>query len=195
MPAHHACESRQLRDLPWPLFQRRQQPHNFRRVRAAREQFVHQRLGFRLGKDLSGLDLFDGGDGHDWEAIFKRPCSVSVFRVNCYVSYRRKSLTLVDRFADSRGLSDSRSHMELLLDCHIQRRSLSGHAGNGTSMKIHEYQAKAILTRYGVTTPRGEVAFSKEEDRAPAQRLSTPAVVGQYQIHAGGRGKAGGVKL
>jgi succinyl-CoA synthetase beta subunit len=62
-------------------------------------------------------------------------------------------------------------------------------------MKIHEYQAKAILARYGVTTPRGEVAFSKEEARAAAQRLRTPVVVVKSQIHAGGRGKAGGVKL
>jgi succinyl-CoA synthetase beta subunit len=62
-------------------------------------------------------------------------------------------------------------------------------------MKIHEYQAKAILARYGVTIPRGEVAFSKEEARAAAQRLRTPVVVVKSQIHAGGRGKAGGVKL
>jgi succinyl-CoA synthetase beta subunit len=62
-------------------------------------------------------------------------------------------------------------------------------------MKIHEYQAKAILSRYGVTTPRGEVAFNKEEAREAAQRLKTPVVVVKAQIHAGGRGKAGGVKL
>src|SRR6201992_1673303 len=62
-------------------------------------------------------------------------------------------------------------------------------------MKIHEYQAKAILARYGVTTPRGEVAFSKEEARAAAQRLRTPVVVVKSQIHAGRRGKARGVKL
>src|ERR1700688_3348488 len=62
-------------------------------------------------------------------------------------------------------------------------------------MKIHEYQAKAILARYGVTTPRGEVAFTKEEAREAAQRLGTPVVVVKDQIHAGGRGKAGGVKL
>lgn len=62
-------------------------------------------------------------------------------------------------------------------------------------MKIHEYQAKAILARYGVTTPRGEVAFTKEEARIVAQRLRTPIVVVKSQIHAGGRGKAGGVKL
>jgi succinyl-CoA synthetase beta subunit len=62
-------------------------------------------------------------------------------------------------------------------------------------MKIHEYQAKAILTRYGVTTPRGEVAFTKEEAREAAQRLKSHVVVVKAQIHAGGRGKGGGVKL
>jgi succinyl-CoA synthetase beta subunit len=62
-------------------------------------------------------------------------------------------------------------------------------------MKIHEYQAKAILSRYGVTTPRGEVAFTKEEAREAAQRLKSKIVVVKAQIHAGGRGKAGGVKL
>ena len=62
-------------------------------------------------------------------------------------------------------------------------------------MKIHEYQAKAILARYGVPTPRGEVAFSKEEARAVAERLRAPVVVVKAQIHAGGRGKGGGVKL
>ncbi len=62
-------------------------------------------------------------------------------------------------------------------------------------MKIHEYQAKAILARYGVTTPRGEVAFTKEEAREAAQRLKSQVVVVKAQIHAGGRGKAGGVKL
>jgi succinyl-CoA synthetase beta subunit len=62
-------------------------------------------------------------------------------------------------------------------------------------MKIHEYQAKAILARYGVTTPRGEVAFTKEEAREGAHRLKSSIVVVKAQIHAGGRGKAGGVKL
>ena len=62
-------------------------------------------------------------------------------------------------------------------------------------MKIHEYQAKAILARFGVTTPRGEVAFTKEEAREAAQRLKSNVVVVKAQIHAGGRGKAGGVKL
>ncbi len=62
-------------------------------------------------------------------------------------------------------------------------------------MKIHEYQAKAILAHYGVATPRGEVAFTKEEAQAIARRLGVPVVVVKAQIHAGGRGKAGGVKL
>jgi succinyl-CoA synthetase beta subunit len=62
-------------------------------------------------------------------------------------------------------------------------------------MKIHEYQGKAILARYGVPVPRGEVAFTKEEARAAAQRLSAPVIVVKAQIHAGGRGKGGGVKL
>src|SRR6202790_2016604 len=62
-------------------------------------------------------------------------------------------------------------------------------------MKIHEYHAKAILSRYGVTPPRGEVAFTREEAREGAARLKTPVVVVKAQIHAGGRGKAGGVKL
>jgi succinyl-CoA synthetase beta subunit len=62
-------------------------------------------------------------------------------------------------------------------------------------MKIHEYQAKAILAKFGVPTPRGEVAFSKDEARAIAAKLATPVVVVKAQIHAGGRGKAGGVKL
>jgi len=62
-------------------------------------------------------------------------------------------------------------------------------------MKIHEYQAKAILARFGVAVPRGEAVFSKEEARAAAKRLGTSVAVVKAQIHAGGRGKAGGVKI
>lgn len=62
-------------------------------------------------------------------------------------------------------------------------------------MKIHEYQAKVLLARFGVPVPRGEVAFRPDEVRAVAERLGTPVVVVKAQIHAGGRGKAGGVKL
>jgi len=61
-------------------------------------------------------------------------------------------------------------------------------------MKIHEYQAKQILAKFGVVTPRGEVAFSPQEARVVAERLGGTVVV-KAQIHAGGRGKAGGVKL
>jgi succinyl-CoA synthetase beta subunit len=66
---------------------------------------------------------------------------------------------------------------------------------DGARMKIHEYQAKAILAKFGVPAPRGEVVVKKEEARAVAQRLGTHVVVVKAQIHAGGRGKAGGVKL
>jgi succinyl-CoA synthetase beta subunit len=62
-------------------------------------------------------------------------------------------------------------------------------------MKIHEYQAKAILAKFGVPVPRGEVVFKKDEARAAAQRLGSPVVVVKAQIQAGGRGKAGGVKI
>src|SRR5260370_31570907 len=104
------------------------------------------------------------------------PCSVFAFRVNFYVSHAVKILTLADRLAVPR---------------------IVGRAGNRTSMKIHEYQAKAILSRYVVTTPRGEVAFTKEQAREAAHRLRShvTVVVVKAQIHAGGRGKAGGVKL
>ncbi len=61
-------------------------------------------------------------------------------------------------------------------------------------MKIHEYQAKAILARYGVPVPRGEVAFTIEEAEAAATKLGGMVVV-KAQIHAGGRGKGGGVKV
>jgi succinyl-CoA synthetase beta subunit len=62
-------------------------------------------------------------------------------------------------------------------------------------MKIHEYQAKAILARYGVPVPRGEVAFSSQEAGEIARRFGGGVVVVKAQIHAGGRGKAGGVKV
>jgi succinyl-CoA synthetase beta subunit len=62
-------------------------------------------------------------------------------------------------------------------------------------MKIHEYQAKAILAKFGVPVPRGEVVFKKDDPRAAAERLGTPVMVVKAQIHAGGRGKGGGVKL
>src|SRR5216117_2524085 len=65
-------------------------------------------------------------------------------------------------------------------------------------MKIHEYQAKGILKRYGVAVPRGEMAESREEAEAATKNLfgsGATGVVVKAQIHAGGRGKGGGVKI
>jgi succinyl-CoA synthetase beta subunit len=62
-------------------------------------------------------------------------------------------------------------------------------------VKIHEYQAKSVLARYGVPVPRGEVAFSPSEAADIARRLGSEVCVVKAQIHAGGRGKGGGVKL
>jgi len=62
-------------------------------------------------------------------------------------------------------------------------------------MKIHEYQAKEIFRRYGVPTPRGEMVTTPEAAKEVAKKLGTPVVVVKAQIHAGGRGKGGGVKL
>src|SRR5579862_9267402 len=65
-------------------------------------------------------------------------------------------------------------------------------------MKIHEYQAKEILARYGVAVPKGEVANTLEEATAVARELfakGASGVVAKAQIHAGGRGKGGGVKV
>lgn len=65
-------------------------------------------------------------------------------------------------------------------------------------MKIHEYQAKGILAKYGVAVPRGEMANTKEEAFEIAKRLlasGASGIVVKAQIHAGGRGKGGGVKL
>src|ERR1700683_4789209 len=61
-------------------------------------------------------------------------------------------------------------------------------------MKIHEYQAKVILARYDVPVPRGEVAYTVEEAEAAARKIGGSVVV-KAQIHAGGRGKRGGVKI
>ena len=62
-------------------------------------------------------------------------------------------------------------------------------------MKIHEYQAKAILARFGVPVPRGEVAVTPQEAQGIAKRLGGSVAVVKAQIHAGGRGKGGGVKV
>ena len=62
-------------------------------------------------------------------------------------------------------------------------------------MNIHEYQSKQVLKEFGVKVPNGHAAFSPEEAARVAKDLTTPVVVVKAQIHAGGRGKAGGVKL
>src|SRR5689334_16863163 len=62
-------------------------------------------------------------------------------------------------------------------------------------MKIHEYQAKEILRKFGVPTPRGFPCFTLDEAVAAADELGGPVWVVKAQIHAGGRGKGGGVKL
>src|SRR3990170_5032119 len=61
-------------------------------------------------------------------------------------------------------------------------------------MKIHEYQAKQLFAAYGVPVPNGRVAATSAEARAAAEELGVPVVV-KAQIHAGGRGKGGGIKL
>ena len=62
-------------------------------------------------------------------------------------------------------------------------------------MNIHEYQAKALLAEYGVPVLKGRVAYTPEEAEAAARELGGPVWVVKAQIHAGGRGKGGGVKL
>ena len=78
-------------------------------------------------------------------------------------------------------------------------RSADQNIGEGvrkeTLLKIHEYQAKQILARYGIPVPRSEVAFSIEEAKKGAEVLGDGVRVVKAQIHAGGRGKGGGVKV
>ena len=62
-------------------------------------------------------------------------------------------------------------------------------------MKIHEYQAKEMFKKYGIPVPEGGIAFSADEAVDIAKKLGGYPVVVKAQIHAGGRGKGGGVKL
>jgi succinyl-CoA synthetase beta subunit len=62
-------------------------------------------------------------------------------------------------------------------------------------MNVHEYQAKALFREYGVAVPEGELATTPEEAERAAKKLGTAVVVVKAQVHAGGRGKGGGVKL
>src|SRR5579863_8856429 len=65
----------------------------------------------------------------------------------------------------------------------------------GGTMNVHEYQGKEILRKYGVATPRGVPCFSVAEADAAARELGGKVWVVKAQIHAGGRGKGGGVKV
>src|SRR6202040_3293235 len=62
-------------------------------------------------------------------------------------------------------------------------------------MNIHKYQAKTVLREFGVPVPRGAAAFTVDEAAKAANELGGPVWVVKAQIHAGGRGKAGGVKV
>jgi succinyl-CoA synthetase beta subunit len=77
----------------------------------------------------------------------------------------------------------------------IRQNSNQSAIERGIEMKIHEYQGKELLKKYGVAVPRGIVARSPEEAYHAAKELGTDVVVVKAQIHAGGRGKGGGVKL
>src|SRR5487761_1942597 len=66
---------------------------------------------------------------------------------------------------------------------------------SGEQVKIHEYQGKELFRKFGVPVPRGIPAFSVDEAVQAAQQLGGPVWVVKAQIHAGGRGKGGGVKL
>ena len=62
-------------------------------------------------------------------------------------------------------------------------------------MNVHEYQAKGLFREFGVAVPEGQLATTPEEAERAAKALGTPVVVVKAQVHAGGRGKGGGVKL
>src|SRR4029453_8177678 len=80
--------------------------------------------------------------------------------------------------------------------CHqaITSSSAAATKCNGVEVKIHEYQGKEIFRRFGMATPRGMPAFSVDEAGQAARSLGGSVWVVQAQIHAGGRGKGGGVK-
>src|SRR5215467_2872946 len=109
------------------------------------------------------------------------------------LNQRNKSIshwTAVNSQPSFRGLFDTLSGHPVKFKVCTHRRIVLSEDG----MKIHEYQAKQILARYNVRIPRGEVAYTKEEAREIAERIGGTVVV-KAQIHAGGRGKGGGVKV
>jgi succinyl-CoA synthetase beta subunit len=98
--------------------------------------------------------------------------------------------------------ADGAMHHDTVAGCPLQPDALAAAlAGNlpsvveKTLMKIHEYQGKEILRNFGVPVPRGIPAFTVQEAVEAAQKLGGPVWVVKAQIHAGGRGKGGGVKL
>ncbi len=101
------------------------------------------------------------------------------------------------------GAGDSSIASEVFwgLDCHqcapggAAEQSVLRIDVEKTSMKIHEYQAKEILRKYGVATPRGVACFSVDEAAKATRDLGGKVWVVKAQIHAGGRGKGGGVKV
>ena len=62
-------------------------------------------------------------------------------------------------------------------------------------MNVHEYQAKTLLQQFGVAVPEGALATTPAEAEAAAKKLGAPIAVVKAQVHAGGRGKGGGIKL
>ena len=77
---------------------------------------------------------------------------------------------------------------------HVKDPLQATHSGPNTNMNIHEFQAKEVFSRYGIPVPRGIVAASPAEAKAATQELGGQSMV-KAQIHAGGRGKSGGVRL
>src|SRR5271168_807669 len=108
-------------------------------------------------------------------------------------SCRLGNLTLRNRTSRFRLLP--RPHPSRLAPLAPQDDGLGLEWSRRFPMNIHEYQAKAVLREFGVPVPRGIAAFSVEEAEKAAHQLGGPVWVVKAQIHAGGRGKAGGVKV
>ena len=142
-----------------------------------------------------------------WDPTVLEHNSLAVVWASYDFPFGRQAYALRDRYGESgeirRGLEDQRvslySRNERLRDTLAigLRTGLvvqSASSSRQQPMKIHEYQAKAILAKYDVPVPRGEVAYTVEEAEAAAKKIGGSVVV-KAQIHAGGRGKGGGVKV
>ena len=100
------------------------------------------------------------------------------------------------RARDVRQVGDRGAHADRRLpEDRADARQVTIARGEGRRMNIHEYQAKAVLAKFGVPVAHGLPAFSVEEAVKAAKELGGPVWVVKAQIHAGGRGKAGGVKV